>query len=515
MKIETEKDSVCVNKIIRQKTEMVMIEGDAIVPDIKPDIISTINTSGNICIYKKELLDGKVRIDGSIDVYIMYLSDTEEGNIRGLNTSLDFTQILDIEDCKTDMSIDLSAELKIIDCKVLNGRKVSIKASVEVSTQLHSNEKVNIIKQIIGDEHIQKLNNNISMNSLVGEGNSKAYAKDTLSIDNIDNLAEILKVDLQICNRDNKISYNKVLAKADVQVKIIYLTEDGRINMIESMIPVMGFVDIQDVSDDDMCNMKHIIKNLIIKPNEKEEHTIYVEVEIELICNVYRSRQINIIQDLYSPECDISFTQKSISTMVGMENIRDNHSIKERLSIPEIAGNMVYDVDVKTNITNTKISNNRIIYEGEVKLNFIFASNTSSGIDTRSIDLPLNFEIGTNNINSSSNINTDIEIRNKDFIVNENGEIDTRIDLGFDANISQMVDMNIIDEIEVEENRNMGKYSVIIYFIKSGDTMWSIAKRFKSTITDICDMNSIENPDKLSIGQQIFIPRYSSRKVIA
>lgn len=45
-------------------------------------------------------------------------------------------------------------------------------------------------------------------------------------IDSTDNLLEILSLDLNITGKDTKISYNKVLAKADIEVKMLYLTED-------------------------------------------------------------------------------------------------------------------------------------------------------------------------------------------------------------------------------------------------------------------------------------------------
>ena len=60
MEINTTKESLNVNKTICEKKEIMNIQGDMIVPDSKPDILSTINTSGNVCIYKKEIMEGKL-----------------------------------------------------------------------------------------------------------------------------------------------------------------------------------------------------------------------------------------------------------------------------------------------------------------------------------------------------------------------------------------------------------------------------------------------------------------------
>ncbi|MFR5683647.1 MAG: DUF3794 domain-containing protein, partial [Clostridia bacterium] len=226
--IDFDKDNLCINQIVGQKTDNIMVEGDIIVPDVKPDILNTIHTSGNVCIYKKEVLEGKVRIDGCVNVYIMYLADGEMSSVRSLNTCLDFTNTFDFENVRPDMNLELEVEVRSVDCKVLNGRKVSVKAAVELKQKVYSNETVEYIKQIQNVEDIQLLNKSFVLNSLIGSGMNKVYAKDTLILDNIDNLAEILKVDLKITNQDTKVSYNKILAKADASVKIMYLTEDDR-----------------------------------------------------------------------------------------------------------------------------------------------------------------------------------------------------------------------------------------------------------------------------------------------
>lgn len=231
MLLNTVKENLCVNQIIGQKTEKIPVEGDVIIPDIKPDILNAIHVSGNVCVYKKEVLDGRIKIDGCICANLIYLSDTEENETRGFNTNIEFTKTVDLDDAKEGMDLEGRVAIKSMECKVLNGRKVNIKTILEVKTKVYSNENVDIINKVDEVEDVQMLNSDLNINSLIGMGTSKAYAKDTLMIDNIDDLAEILKTDINIINKDTKVSYNKVLAKADVEIKMLYLTEDNRIGI--------------------------------------------------------------------------------------------------------------------------------------------------------------------------------------------------------------------------------------------------------------------------------------------
>ena len=175
MDIDILKDSVCVNQIIGKARETIYAENDIIIPDIKPDILSVVNTSGTICVYKKELLDGKVKIDGGIQVYIMYLADDENGNIRGLNTVIDFSKIIEIENVNSNMNMSSIIDLKEIECKILNGRKVTVKAGLNVEVNVCSNDNVEFVRTVENRDDIQFLNTTETMDSMLGSGMLQKY----------------------------------------------------------------------------------------------------------------------------------------------------------------------------------------------------------------------------------------------------------------------------------------------------------------------------------------------------
>ena len=508
MEVDMSKEKLNINKLVGTKNDMVFVEGDMIIPDIKPDIINVIDTSGNICIYKKEVLDGKIRIDGNINLYILYLADSETDLTRGLNTNLDFTKIIDIDNCSSNMELDEKVDIKTIECKIINGRKIGIKVGMSIEAKIYSNEEIEILNGINNIENIQTLVDSIPINNIVGVGASKTYAKDTIVIDNTENLAEILKVKFEILNQDMKTSYNKVLLKADANIKIMYLTDDGVIKSVENTIPVMGFIDITGISEEDICEVKFDLKNIIVKPNSVEEHSIYIEAEIELRCKAYKQKEINIIQDMYSPTCDVQFTQKNIETLANKTCRKSVCNIKEKINIPQIGNNKIYDVEVTPLINNINVLNGRILYEGELKLKFLIQSNNENTIETRNYNIPFDFTLEFEEINGNKNIENTIRIINQNFVVLPEGTIDSMIDLEFNVNMSDNISVNIIDKVEVLENRDEKIYSMIIYFTRTGDTLWKIAKRFRTTIEDITRINNIQDINKLDVGIPLFIPKY-------
>ena len=337
------------------KIDSAIIEEDFVVPDIKPDIINEVSTNGTVCIYKKEVMDGKIKIDGCINAYVIYLADDEQSQVRSINTNLDFSQTIDFKELKIGMTVQSNICIKSIECRVLNGRKVNVRAILDIDLKAYSNEELEFMKQVEGIKDIQLLNENFNINSLLGIGSTKVYAKDTVVIDNIDEIAEIMKVNVDIQNKETKISYNKVLIKADQIIKIMYLSLDNRICTKVTSIPIMGFVDMQDVNDENICDVDYEIKNILIKPNSAEEHSIYVEIENEVTCIAYQNKNLSIIQDLYSPSINLAYKQKMIKTMSQKSVIKDICLIREKQVIPEIGNNKIYDVEVRPYILSQNI----------------------------------------------------------------------------------------------------------------------------------------------------------------
>lgn len=512
MVVDTIKENLCVNKLVATKKEVILVEGDMIVPDSKPDILNTICTSGVVCIYKKEVLEEKVRIDGNINTYIMYMADDSKDKVRGLTTSLDFSESIQIANCKEGMNCKLNTKLKSIEAKVINGRKVGIKAAIEIEINIYSNEEVEIVNNVQNAEDIQILKEDLKVNSLVGMGDTKIYAKDTVNIDNVDNLAEILKADVAIGERDVKISYNKILTKSEASIKIMYLTEDNRINNITAKIPVVGFIDIPNVTEENMCDVDYEIKNIVLKPNSAEEHSIYIELEISAAATVYEEKEINLIQDLYSPSENLIFNKKRITTITNKKNIRETKQVREKVNIEGIENRSIIDVDVVPMIEKENQLNNKINYEGELELRFIL-SNSDLQVDNRVVKIPFNYTVEEQCGDDNINRNMEMEITNQDFIVQEGGVVNSNIDITMNLNSYRSANMNIIDEIQTDGEREAEDYSILMYIVKKDDTLWKIAKRFGSTVEDIVRINGIEDENKIYPDQKLFIPHYSKASV--
>ena len=134
--------------------------------------------------------------------------------------------------------------------------------------------------------------------------------------------------------------------------------------------------------------------------------------------------------------------------------------------------------------------------------------DSKNQIITKEAKIP--FEYTIENLQNGEKLNTDcnMEIKNQDFIIQEGGEINCNIDIQINTNMYRTVNINVIDEIQENGTREEQDYSIIIYIVKSGDTLWNIAKKFGSTVDGIAKINKIEDNDKIYPGQKLYIPKF-------
>lgn len=509
--LDISKEKLSIKKDIYQKKEIIFVEGDMIIPDSKPDILKSICVSGISTIYKKETMEGKIRIDGNVNTYIMYLADNEQGETRGINTSLDFSEVIDIEGATEQSSVNLQSKVKMVECTIINERKISLKATLEINIKITQKEEIEVINDIMNAKNLQIQKENISINTLIGEQSTKIYGKDNISIDQVDELAEILKVSLNVINKEIKMSYNKVLTKADTQMKIMYLTEDNNIKIASKDIPIVGFIDLQDVTENSSCEAEYELRNILIKPNSAEEHSIYVELEMIVSCSASEKKQITIVKDLYSPNLNMNCASKQINLKVQSKSIREQNQVNTNVSIENMETRKLLDVEIAPIIINQSINNIDIRFECELEMNFILLNKNTSKIETKIEKVP--FEFSTKLIQEETNVKAQIEIGKQDFIIKDDESISCNVDVWFNIDMSKSIRFNLIDNIEEKGEREEQSYSVIIYIVKKEDTLWKIGKRYGSTVEDIMKINNISDSNPITAGQKIFIPRFCNKEI--
>ena len=465
-----ENSVININRKIISNIKNIEVQGDIIVPDIKPDIVSIVNTNAIPYIYKEEVLSGRVRIEGNIDTYVVYLADNGEN--RSIGTTLTFIENIEERLINEESFVKQKIILENIESKVLNERKISIKAELKVISNVYEKSEIQLLNDFDNINDIQKLKENIDIRSIVGEKNARTSIKEDISVDESYNISEILKASVDIINIENKISINKVLAKADAEIKILFLAEDGRIGVASASLPIMSFIDIDKITEKNICNTEY--------------------------CEVYEIKNIEVIQDMYGINNNISYSKKETMVQTNDNNPFEKIAINEKILIEDIIN--IYDVLLFPKVVSINKSGTNYNYECELNMTIYYEADNRNGLNVKNVTLPFMFKMN----NDIGNI--DFMFDKKIFTIN--GEnVNCEIDIIATNSNSNFKKISVIENVETSSIENEEFYKMIVYFVKPEDTAWSIAKAFRIPVQELLKQNGIESEKSINTGDRLYIMR--------
>lgn len=512
MNVETEK--ILLRQVIDTRKDVFVVEDNVIIPDVKPDILSIISSSSNLYVCKKEINNGKIKIDGGVELDTIYISDEQESKTRALHNSIDFTRNLDVENKIAEGDL-FSCKLctKSIEPKILNGRKINIQVTIEYEITIYSNSETQFIKSLGDSNQYQKISESLNICSFKNCGETMCSAKEKYTVP--DGLSDIMQYNISIRNKEEKVSYNKVLSKADCFVNILYMAVDEQLKSAELQIPITGFIDMPGVSDNELIKSEYEIRNIEIKPDNTDNNAISIDIDFLVNCMTFENRSIDLIQDLYSPEEEISLHQETVILEQNRRKICDSFDASQNIMVPDAQDNQVYVGNVSVNNVSKKREKSSILFEGSALVDLIYKSSSTGRVEQKSESIDFSRTLNVDGLKEETIIDSNIEAYFKESravsVFDGTYEISTNVNLVID--LYEKISANLINDIKIEENVPIRSLSsLIIYFAKDGDTLWKIAKRFRTTIDEIAEINNMGDIEKLESGTQLFIPRHVSTK---
>ena len=109
------------------------------------------------------------------------------------------------------------------------------------------------------------------------------------------------------------------------------------------------------------------------------------------------------------------------------------------------------------------IGNNEIIVSGNINLVFTCSANSMTSIQTKTLDIPYETKLPANGINSNANVKIKTDILLEDFNIMPGGEVNIRLDIGFNAYTSNDVNLNLINNIHLlKQNSSLQQWIMLL-----------------------------------------------------
>lgn len=488
------KEKVCINKNIKTILKKVEIKEGVLIPDIKPDIVNVISTSENVYISKEIVEDGRVKVDGNLESVIIYLSDDAEN--RSVKANLSFSEVIEDERIRQESIISLKTMISTVDVKILNERKIEVSACLILKLEIYKDEEIEILTNL-EDKDYEKQERKINIKNIIARGKVNNSLKEIIKTEDEFKILEIFKVDIEIKNNETKMSFNKVLAKAEVVIKVLYIDENKNIKILENSFPLITFIDIEKTTENYNIELDYIVRNIFFKI-QNEGNQIDFQIDFEIYNILYEVRELNIIEDVYSLDKELEISKTNLDISIVEVDIDESNIIRidENFKITDISELLDYKIKIDSENLNDVVVKNK---EYQVVVELLYLS-TNKNIKEEKIVIPFIYK-GNEALDNFS-----FEIKEKSVKIHGDN-INISLDIKVNKPSSLRINTSIIDNILEKDNVLKDDYNFIVYYIKENDSLWEIAKRFNTTVCNLKEFNEITDEKNLQIGEKIYIVR--------
>lgn len=511
--------------IIEKPKTIITVEEDILVPDTKPDLAEILTADGKARLSAREInqtnkTEDYINISGDIELETLYLPEKPEacGEIISVQTRIPF---------KDQWHTQLSAgSCMIMECKiekieymVINERKYRVKITIAIYAREYTDNRIDLFEGIT-DEEIQVLKEKIEISNVALRKKDILGICENISVKEDCRIENILKQDICVVENYKQITGDKAVINGFVLVNILYATvcdEEGSdsctMKQVSDKVEFTQFIPMERIDDAGGSCVSFDGSDLRVKlaTDEEEGEVLRLEGDLVTYIEIYRNIEKEIIVDGYHQEKDFicDFKEEHSRAVVG--TIAGESSVREIIS-PENVGDIDRIMYTKAEIAEYKTASEpgKIVTEGKISVRMICKSKENEA-ETPARIFSLREEIPFRIITAMPQSRGGEIIRDcvciKDFWTEKINakQIEFNATVVTNAQVMRDVPFKVpvnpaFEERPVREDRAR----MVVYITGDNDSLWSIAKRFKTTMNAIQEINELETPE-MNPGQKLLI----------
>lgn len=512
MNIETNLSGVKISETLALCGSEVLAETDIILSETYPDILRILQVDGNAVIREKEVSKGRVILRGDIALNIIYVPDPGMSDMpaKSITATAPFTDVCQASDVLSDMKIHSRAEIVNIECSLINSRKINIKAAVSTEIKAVRQSETEFISGAESEDgSLQILQKEVRALRQEADEDFVITVSDKIEIPSgKPSAADILKITADISGADVRLIAGKAIIKGAVNVGTLYV---GRKNLslefMEHEIPFTEILELSGVTEDMDADIDFSVQNIYYETDDAEEmRTIGVEITLLANANVTNSESAVILADCYSSESEISVTKRNceIDYLSGLIKPQINVRGEIALGGENPFAERVLSVQAKPVLDKVSVNGENVTLQGRLLTDVLYLTNEEEmPLSGARGEIPFDFTAEADG--ESTSAECAMTLSNLSYTLSEDA-VNIRATLSAAIKLIGKEKVSVIEEIKISDAEKPFRAPIVIYFVQSGDTLWNIAKKYRTTASKIAAANNMDMEKTLMVGEKLLIP---------
>ena len=519
MPVDLVKEYIKLNKIVLMTQSQSVFESDIIVPDSKPDIAEVLVVDAFPSIDSVENYKDKLSINFNITYKILYKCAADGNPIKSINVTLPYCTDVNADGLSGDCTSYVTCDVEHVDPNLLNERKLNMKSIIKFNIKVTSVKDSGIACDMDGGDDIQTYKKQVNVSSCNESVRETISLDETLTLPGVkSSISELLRYDAVILSKSAKLNDGNLIIKGEICLTALYIAEDqnSSLQYIEFTLPFTHTADISIDDPDTVFEADILLKNFSLTATEDtdgEMRNLIFNAQVIADIRCFENKSIGVLFDAYCLNSELMLETENFKASEYLGESQNQFVLKE---VVKKAANKseiseIINVACKTGVTDYRIEDSRIVIEGFVKNDILYLSpNPESPIDCFTSEIPFKHVFDYKDADEGMTISVKADVEHINFSMISSEDIELRIVVNACASINRIIDIPIVtnaSENALNPELAYNRSSVIIYFVKPGDSLWKIAKKYFTTVDLLCYVNEMTEKDNVYVGQTLLIPK--------
>lgn len=517
------KRSVRIERNIGKFVCQTTMEQDMNIPDNKPDVETIVLRHGHISLENVRVTDERAELGGKLAVCVMYKCQDGTGesaptSMECLEGEIPFKETVQLLGVSQTDFVSPMWDLEDLRVRILNSRKLTISALVTFTLEADREEEVELAEEISEDDEsaleIDHMDEEMDVLELAVRKKDICRIREEVELgSNKPNIQKLLWKSVTITGLEAKLEEGKLILKGELLLFAIYSGEEEHIPLqwMEKSISFNEELDCPQAAVGQIADVCVSVSqaDAIVKPDyDGENRNISLDIGLELLIRLYEEKSYKLISDAYSPKEELVMETKD--TCLPHLLIKNNAKCRlvSKLQLPEDAGCLqICSSSCRARIDHVSREDD-VSVEGIVDVSLIYmSSDDTMPIKCLEESIPFTHSIEAESVGENAYIQIRPSVEQLSTVMLSAGEVEVRVSLNLDTFACDRKNVSLIEQITTrpfDEVVLSAMPAMIGYVVKPGDTLWSIAKSFYTSIDRVRRYNALTS-DNLRPGEKLLI----------
>ena len=479
---------------------------ESIVPDACPDLLGICDTEGVMCLHRKEAMEGRAELSGTIHALLLCQPDGEEG-LRRLEVELPFTCTADSPDITPGCRVVAVPRLRGADARLVNPRKVLVRADLAVEVQVFAPMADWAPSAVLepAQAGVEQLCRSWDTCVTVCVQEKPFPFSDELTLPGSRPEAEeLLKWRAALTCGEAKVIGSKLIFKGSARLQVLYRCAGGGLSTGEFELPISQLMEVSGAGEEAICQVELILTDLTCQLDQGDGRTISLSMGLLAQAVVREERRLTLLTDLYSTLYPLNTETRTVALSRVADRGEREVAVRELLETG-LPPRDVADAYVTVGDVLQNREEGRVVLTAQLGVHLLCRGEDgqlTALTRTLAVDCPVDLPEGAR---CACRCCCTAPV----FAAPASGGAEVRFPVRFAWLALTGGKAAAVSAVSFDENSPLdhsGQPSIVLRMVSGGERLWDIAKAYGTTARDVMRANALEE-EELPDGQLLLIPR--------